>query len=161
MLTVKMTLIYRQQPLAPHKPYLLGEKKEGMTILCLMPKIPQILRGEKAEHHYCLREESTNTTYERLERIIQRNLWLFILKTLQNSRMKVDRRAWDIVLNLIILLFNCSRPKWRLQAPWLKVIWVSWKLKWFILTRGEFLFEHLCTCEAWKHGSNSWSTILS
>jgi hypothetical protein len=36
----------------------------------LCQKIPHILRGENAKHHCCLREESTNTTYERLERII-------------------------------------------------------------------------------------------
>ena len=35
----------------------------------------------------------------------------------KNSRMKVDRRVRDTVLNLIVLSFNCSRPKWRLKAP--------------------------------------------
>ena len=24
-------------------------------------------------------------------------------------------------------------------------------------SKGEFLIEHLCTFEAWKHSSNSWS----
>jgi hypothetical protein len=41
----------------------------------------------------------------------------------------VEQRAWDIVLDLTVLSFNCSRPKWRLKAPWLKVTWVSLKVK--------------------------------
>ena len=41
----------------------------------------------------------------------------FILKTYKNSRIMVGRRTWDIVLDLIVLSFNYSRPKWRLQAP--------------------------------------------
>ena len=52
----------------------------------------------------------------------------FILKTYKNSRIMVEQRTWDIVLDSIVLSFNCSRPKWRLQAPWLKVIWVSLKV---------------------------------
>jgi hypothetical protein len=58
----------------------IGREREGMMLLCLMQKIPQILREEKAEHHCCLREQSTNTTYERLERIIRRNLWVLFWK---------------------------------------------------------------------------------
>ena len=53
----------------------------------------------------------------------------FILKTYKNSRIMVEQRTQDIVLDLIVLSFNCSRPKWRLQAPWLKVIWVSLKVR--------------------------------
>ena len=29
----------------------------------------------------------------------------------------VEQRTWDIVLDLIDLSFNCSRPKWRLRSP--------------------------------------------
>jgi len=68
------------------------EKMEGTMFHCLMPKISHILRGEKAKHHCCLGKESINITNERLERIIQRNLY-FILKTLQGSRKKVDERV--------------------------------------------------------------------
>ena len=39
----------------------------------------------------------------------------FILK--KNSRIIVEQRTWDIVLDLIILSFNYSRPKWRLRSP--------------------------------------------
>ena len=53
----------------------------------------------------------------------------FILKTYKNSRIMVEQRTWDIVLNLIIVSFNFLRSKWRLQAPWLKVIWVSLKVR--------------------------------
>ena len=42
---------------------------------------------------------------------------IFILKTYKNSRIIVDQRTWDIVLDLIVLSFNCSRPKWRLRSP--------------------------------------------
>ena len=41
----------------------------------------------------------------------------FILKTYKNSKTMVEQRTWDIVLDLIILSFNCSRPKWRLRSP--------------------------------------------
>ena len=41
----------------------------------------------------------------------------FILKTYKNSRTMVEQRTWDIVLDLIVLSFNCSRPKWRLRSP--------------------------------------------
>ena len=53
----------------------------------------------------------------------------FILKTYKNSRIMVKQRTWDIVLDLIVLSFNCSRPKRELQAPWLKVIWVCLKIR--------------------------------
>ena len=33
------------------------------------------------------------------------------------------------MLDLIILSFNCSRPKWKLKSLWLKVIWVSLKVR--------------------------------
>ena len=29
----------------------------------------------------------------------------------------VEQRTWDIVPDLIILSFNCSRPKWKLRSP--------------------------------------------
>jgi hypothetical protein len=41
----------------------------------------------------------------------------FILKTYKNSRIMVEQTTWDIVLDLIVLSFNCSRPKWRLRSP--------------------------------------------
>ena len=53
----------------------------------------------------------------------------FILKTHKNSRIMVEQRTWDIVLDLIIPPFNCSWSKWRLQDPWLKVIWVSFNVR--------------------------------
>ena len=53
----------------------------------------------------------------------------FILKTCKNSGIMVEQRTWDIVLDLIVLSFNCLRSKWRLQALWLKLIWVSLKVR--------------------------------
>ena len=82
----------------------------------------------------------------------------FILKTYKNSETMVEQRTWDIVLDLIILSLNWSRPKWRLISPWLKVIWVSLKVRSvYSKFRGEFLIECMCTFEAWNHCSNSWS----
>jgi hypothetical protein len=53
----------------------------------------------------------------------------FYLKICKNSRIKVDQRTRDIVLDLTILSFNYSRLEWQLQAPWWKVIWVSLKVR--------------------------------
>ena len=39
----------------------------------------------------------------------------FILKPYENSGIMVEQRTWDIVLDLIVLSFNCSRPKWRVK----------------------------------------------
>ena len=51
------------------------------------------------------------------------------LNFILNSGIIVEQRTWDIVLDLIVLSLNCSRPKWRLRSPWLKVIWVSLKVR--------------------------------
>jgi hypothetical protein len=98
-------------------------------LFCLSTKILHILR-----------EERRQSTIVALVRIHKYHIWetweghtkkslSFILKILQNSRMKIDWRIWDIVLDLIILSFNYSRLKWRLQAPWLKLIRVSLKVR--------------------------------
>jgi hypothetical protein len=42
---------------------------------------------------------------------------MFYLKICKNSRIKVDQRTRDIVLDLTVLSFNYSRPESRLQAP--------------------------------------------
>jgi hypothetical protein len=44
----------------------------------------------------------------------------FILKTYKNSIIMVEQRALDIVLDLIVLSFNCSRPKRRLRSSMVK-----------------------------------------
>ena len=41
----------------------------------------------------------------------------FILKTYKNSKIMVEQRTWDIMLDLIVLSFSCSRPKRRLRNP--------------------------------------------
>ena len=41
----------------------------------------------------------------------------FILKTYKNSGIMVEQRTWDIVLDLIVLSFNFSRSKWKLENP--------------------------------------------
>ena len=41
----------------------------------------------------------------------------FILKIYTNSGMMVEQRIWDKLLDLIVLSFNCSRPKWGLRSP--------------------------------------------
>jgi hypothetical protein len=44
----------------------------------------------------------------------------FISENLQNSGIIVEQRAWDIVLDLIVLSFNCSGPKWKLKSSIVK-----------------------------------------
>jgi hypothetical protein len=53
---------------------------------------------------------SKNTTYERLERVVQ-GIFEFYLKILQNTRIKVDQRVSSRVLDLTDLFFNCPIPK--------------------------------------------------
>jgi len=53
---------------------------------------------------------SRNTTKERFERVIQR-ISEFYLKIYKNSRAIVDQRTRDMVLDLTVLSFNCSRHK--------------------------------------------------
>jgi hypothetical protein len=74
------------------KYYIFWEKREGETLL-----LPW--RGSRNTTYWETWEGHTNKTLS------------FILKILQNSRIKVDLRIWDIVLDLTALLFNCSRPK--------------------------------------------------
>jgi hypothetical protein len=60
-------------------------------LLYLIPKIPYILSGrEKGKTPLLPWKGSTNTTYERPERVIQKGISEFFLKTYKNSRMKVD-----------------------------------------------------------------------
>jgi hypothetical protein len=41
----------------------------------------------------------------------------FSLKTYKNSEIMVEQRTLDIVLDLVVLSFNCSRPKRRPRRP--------------------------------------------
>jgi hypothetical protein len=41
----------------------------------------------------------------------------FILKTSKNSRMMIEQRARDIVLDLIVLSFNCSNTQVKAKKP--------------------------------------------
>jgi len=119
-----------------HKYHIFWEKREGNhSCLGKDPQIPQI-RDLKGSY-----KETLN----------------FIWKSYKNSRIIVDQRARNIAPDLTILSFNCSRPKWWLQAPWWKVIWVSSSQNSSLYFGGEFLLERMCTFEAWEHRSNSWS----
>ena len=80
----------------------------------------------------------------------------FILKTYKNSKTMVEQRTWDIVLDLIILSFNYSRPKWRLRSPMVEGNMGKFESQ-ISLFRRRILFECMCTLEKWKHHSNSWS----
>jgi hypothetical protein len=60
---------------------------------------------------------STNTTYWETWECHTVESLSFILKTYRNSRTMVVQRTWDMVLDLIVLSFNCSRLKWRLRSP--------------------------------------------
>jgi hypothetical protein len=70
----------------------------------------------------------------------------------------VEQRTWDIVLNLIIMSFNCLRPKWRLRSPMIESNTYKFESQNSLFkSEGEFLIEHMYIFEAWKHCSNSWS----
>jgi hypothetical protein len=83
----------------------------------------------------------------------------FILKIYKkNSRTMVEQRTWDIVFDLIVLSFSCSRPKWRLRSPMVKGNMSKFESQTNLFqSRGEFLIERMYTFEAWKYCSNSWS----
>ena len=101
------------------------------------------------------RLESTNITYiERLESVIKWNLWVLFWKLIKNSGTIVEQRPWDIVLDLIVLSFNCSRPKWRLRSPVEGNMGKFQSQNSLFSSRGEFLFERMCTFEKWKHRRN-------
>jgi hypothetical protein len=68
----------------------------------------------------------------------------------------VEQRTWDIVLDLIILSSNCSRPKWRLRSPMVEGNTRKFESQISLFQfKGEFLIERTCTFEVWKHCSNS------
>jgi hypothetical protein len=75
-----------------------GWEREGTMLLCLMPKIPHILREERRHTPLMPWQGSMNTTEERLERVIQRNLWVLLenLQKLQNKGWSKNSRhsAW-------------------------------------------------------------------
>jgi hypothetical protein len=81
-----------------------------MMLPCLIPKIPHSER-EKAKHHHCLGKDPQIPHMRDQKGSYKKESLSFILKTYKNSRMKVDRRTRDAVLDLIVLSFNYSRPK--------------------------------------------------
>ena len=60
---------------------------------------------------------SINTTYWETWESHTKETLSFISKAYKNSKIIVEQRAWDIALELTVLSFNCSRPKWRLRSP--------------------------------------------
>ena len=59
-----------------------------------------------------------------------------------------EQRTWDIVLDLIILSFNCSRPKWKLRSPMIEGNMGKFESQiGLFYSGGEFLFEWMCTFE--------------
>jgi hypothetical protein len=81
-------------------------------LLCLIPKIPHTLsEREKAKHHNCLGKDPQVPHMRDQKGSYKKESLSFILKTYKNSRIKVDRRTRDVVLDLIVLSFNYSRPK--------------------------------------------------
>ena len=62
-------------------------------------------------------EDKKNTTYRGIGDCYTKESLSFIWKTYKTSGIRLHKRTWDIVLDLIVLSFNCSRPKWRLRSP--------------------------------------------
>jgi hypothetical protein len=71
------------------------------------------------------------------------------VKNVQNPKMIIDQRNWDILFDLIVLSFMCSRFMRRLC---LKIKGKKEQSCW-----GELIFENHGTFEVWKRCSNSWS----
>jgi hypothetical protein len=55
--------------------------------------------------------------YERFESVMQNESLSFILKTYKKTPKQLSKGAWDMVLDLIVLSFNSSRSKWKLESP--------------------------------------------
>jgi hypothetical protein len=81
-------------------------------LLCLILKIPHILsEREKAKHHHCHRKDPQVPHMRDHKGSYKKESLSFILKTYKNSRIKVDRRTRDTVLDFIVLSFNYLRPE--------------------------------------------------
>jgi hypothetical protein len=60
----------------------------------------------------------------------------------------VEQRTWDIVLDLILLSFNCSRSKWKLKSSMFDGNMSKFESQiGEFQSEGEFLFEHMCSFE--------------
>ena len=79
----------------------------------------------------------------------------FILKTYKNSRIIVEQRTWDIVLDLIVLSFNCSRPKWRLRSPMVEGNMGKFEVRSVYSNPEENSCLNACVLLSEKHRSNS------
>jgi hypothetical protein len=60
----------------------------------------------------------------------------------------VEQRAWDMVLDLIVLSSNCSWSKWKLKSPMVEGNMSKFESQIGELqSRGEFFVESMCTIE--------------
>jgi hypothetical protein len=81
-------------------------------LLCIILKIPHIhSEREKAKHHHCLEKDPQVPHIRDQKGSYKKESLSFILKTYKNSRINVDRRTRDVVLDLIVLSFNYLRPE--------------------------------------------------
>ena len=93
---------------------------------------------------------STNTTYiERFERVIQWNLWVLFWKLIKTPEQWWNNKLETLCLTWSFYLSITQGPSEGWEAPWLKVIWISLKVR---LIWGEFLFERMCTFEELLQG---------
>jgi hypothetical protein len=103
---------------------------------------------------------STNTTYMRDLRESYKGISEFYFRNLQklwnNSWMKSLRHsAW-----LDRSVFQLLKTQVKATNPMVKGNMNKFKSRNSLLeSGGEFLFERMCTFEAWKHCSNSWSIV--
>jgi hypothetical protein len=60
----------------------------------------------------------------------------------------VEQRTRDLVLDMIVLSFNCSRSKWKLKSPMVEGDMDKFESQINELqSRGEFFVECMCTFE--------------
>ena len=86
------TSVYELSPhlWAPHKPLSYKVRERGHLTMPIT-KIPQTLREERRQTSWVPWRGSTNTTYQRLERVIHKNLWVLFenhAKTLEWKLIK-------------------------------------------------------------------------
>jgi hypothetical protein len=114
-----------------------------------------VVGNEKAQYHFyaSVRIHKYHIYWETWEGHTIESL-SYILKIYKNSGTMVKQRTWDIVFDLIVLSFNCSRPKWRQTNPMVEDNMGSDQL--ILIWRRIFDWTHVYF-EAWKHCSNTWS----
>jgi hypothetical protein len=85
-------------------------RKRRHNVTLPYAKNTKYLERREGIHHKCLGDDPQIPQMRDL-RGSYKGISEFYLKVCKNSGIKVDQRTQDIVLDLTVLSFNCSRPK--------------------------------------------------